>query len=162
MSTSETREQWQSQLGFLLSSVGSVVGLGTLWRLPYVMGQNGGGAFIVLFLAIPFAFQKSGGKVKAIGLALAVAFSYFGLMEVGGALGQKSCFPPLLAAWMANLKAAGADILFAQRLAYFNLKKSYIRDPEGFPLESIWAERHSEEFKRVYASSWVRIYEIRK
>ena len=47
---SEIREQWQSQIGFLLSCVGSIVGLGTLWRLPYVMGQNGGGAFILLFL----------------------------------------------------------------------------------------------------------------
>ena len=46
----EIREQWQSQIGFLLSSVGSIVGLGTLWRLPYVMGQNGGGAFILVFL----------------------------------------------------------------------------------------------------------------
>ncbi len=66
------------------------------------------------------------------------------------------------AAWLANLRAEGADILFTQRLTYFNLKKSYVRDPEGFPLESIWAERHTEKFKRVYASSRVRIYQILK
>ena len=47
---SKIREQWQSQMGFLLSSIGSVVGLGALWRLPYVVGQNGGGAFILLFM----------------------------------------------------------------------------------------------------------------
>lgn len=59
--------------------------------------------FIVLLLGIPFAFQKTGGKVKAIGLALGVAFLYFGLMQVGRALGQKSWCNPMLGAWLANL-----------------------------------------------------------
>jgi lipopolysaccharide export system permease protein len=59
--------------------------------------------FIVLLLGIPFAFQKTGGKVKAIGLALGVAFLYFGLMQVGRALGQKSWCNPMFGAWLANL-----------------------------------------------------------
>lgn len=58
---------------------------------------------IVLLLGIPFAFQKSGGKVRAIGFALGVAFFYFGLMQVGRAIGQKPWFNPLLGAWLANL-----------------------------------------------------------
>lgn len=60
-------------------------------------------SFIVLLFGIPFAFQKAGGKVKAIGFALATAFVYFGLMQVGRALGQKPWCPPLLGAWLANL-----------------------------------------------------------
>ncbi|MGQ0644373.1 MAG: LptF/LptG family permease [Elusimicrobiota bacterium] len=59
-------------------------------------------SFIVLLLGIPFAFQKAGGKVRAVGTALAVAFFYFGLMQVGRALGQKPWFPPVAGAWLAN------------------------------------------------------------
>jgi lipopolysaccharide export system permease protein len=60
-------------------------------------------SFIVLLLGIPFAFRKAGGKVKAIGIALGVAFLYIGLMQVGRALGQKPWCPPLLGAWLANI-----------------------------------------------------------
>ncbi len=44
------REHWGSRLGFILAAAGSAIGLGTMWKLPYTMGQNGGGAFILLFL----------------------------------------------------------------------------------------------------------------
>ena len=44
------REHWSSRLGFIMAAAGSAIGLGTLWKLPYMMGQNGGGAFILLFL----------------------------------------------------------------------------------------------------------------
>ncbi|MEM7402845.1 MAG: sodium-dependent transporter [Myxococcota bacterium] len=47
---SQTRENWSSKLGFVLAAVGSAMGLGAIWRLPYTMGQNGGSAFILLFL----------------------------------------------------------------------------------------------------------------
>lgn len=60
-------------------------------------------SLIVMFIGIPAAFQKSGSKVKAVGTALAVAFFYFGLMEVGRALGQKPWCPTWLGAWLANL-----------------------------------------------------------
>ncbi|MEM7589166.1 MAG: sodium-dependent transporter [Myxococcota bacterium] len=48
------RESWKSNLGFILASAGSAIGLGAIWRLPYTMGQNGGGAFILLFLLLNF------------------------------------------------------------------------------------------------------------
>ena len=44
------REHWGSRLGFIMAAAGSAIGLGTLWKLPYMMGQNGGGAFILLYL----------------------------------------------------------------------------------------------------------------
>jgi lipopolysaccharide export system permease protein len=59
-------------------------------------------SLIVMLLGIPFAFRKSGGKVRAVGLALGAVFFYFGLMEVGRALGQKPWCPPIAGAWLAN------------------------------------------------------------
>ena len=47
------REQWNNKLGFLLAAIGSAVGLGNIWRFPYVAGTNGGGAFLIpYFFAI--------------------------------------------------------------------------------------------------------------
>ncbi|TCJ02180.1 sodium-dependent transporter [Cytobacillus praedii] len=43
-------EQWSSKIGFILASAGSAIGLGAIWKLPYVTGNSGGGAFILLFL----------------------------------------------------------------------------------------------------------------
>jgi len=44
------RERWSSTAGFVLASVGSAVGIENLWRFPYVVGTNGGGAFLVAFV----------------------------------------------------------------------------------------------------------------
>ena len=48
-------EQWSSRLGFLLAAVGFAVGLGNIWRFPYVTGQNGGSAFLIIYLACALA-----------------------------------------------------------------------------------------------------------
>jgi NSS family neurotransmitter:Na+ symporter len=44
------REQWGSKLGFVLAAAGSAIGLGNIWKFPYVVGQNGGAAFIIIYL----------------------------------------------------------------------------------------------------------------
>ena len=49
------RERFQSRLGFLLVSAGCAIGIGNVWKFPYVTGENGGGVFVLfylLFLAI--------------------------------------------------------------------------------------------------------------
>jgi lipopolysaccharide export system permease protein len=73
--------------------------------------------FIIILLGIPFAFNKRGGKVRAVAVALAVAFSYFGLIQVGRALGQKIWCPPFLGAWLANIVflAVGARLFWRMR-----------------------------------------------
>ena len=51
---SHERASWGSKLGLVLASAGSAVGLGNLWRFPYVAGQNGGGSFLLLYLICTF------------------------------------------------------------------------------------------------------------
>lgn len=60
---SQPREQWGSKIGFILAASGSAVGLGNIWRFPYLTGQNGGGAFILIYL----------GFVIFIGLSVMIA-----------------------------------------------------------------------------------------
>ncbi|MDM5333271.1 sodium-dependent transporter [Ureibacillus composti] len=42
--------QWSSKLGFILASAGAAIGLGAIWKMPYVTGQSGGGAFFLIFV----------------------------------------------------------------------------------------------------------------
>ena len=44
------REQWGSRWGFIFAVAGSAIGLGNIWKFPYICGMNGGGAFVLLYL----------------------------------------------------------------------------------------------------------------
>lgn len=45
----QVREHWSSKLGFILAAIGSAIGLGVMWKFPYVVGQNGGGLFLLSY-----------------------------------------------------------------------------------------------------------------
>ncbi len=70
---STTGERWTSRGGFILATIGSAVGIGSIWKFPYEVGANGGGAFVLVYL---------------LGLALVVVplmFAEFALGRRGGA-----------------------------------------------------------------------------
>ncbi|MFQ6674200.1 MAG: sodium-dependent transporter, partial [Fidelibacterota bacterium] len=46
----EKREHWGSRVGFILAAAGSAVGLGNIWKFPYIAGENGGAAFVFVYL----------------------------------------------------------------------------------------------------------------
>ncbi|MFP4661258.1 MAG: sodium-dependent transporter [Halanaerobiales bacterium] len=48
------RENWTSRFGFIMAASGSAIGLGNIWRFPYITGTNGGAVFLVIYLAIIF------------------------------------------------------------------------------------------------------------
>ncbi len=60
----EERGQFGSSLGFIMAAAGSAVGLGNIWRFPYLVGENGGGAFVfvyiicVLLIGLPLLFNE--------------------------------------------------------------------------------------------------------
>ena len=63
-SNTEERGQFGSSLGFIMAAAGSAVGLGNIWRFPYLVGENGGGAFVfvyilcVLFIGLPLLLNE--------------------------------------------------------------------------------------------------------
>lgn len=51
-SSGQQREQWGSRIGFILAAAGSAIGLGNIWRFPYLVGKNGGAAFVLVYLLL--------------------------------------------------------------------------------------------------------------
>jgi NSS family neurotransmitter:Na+ symporter len=49
--TTGSRDQFRSRIGFIFAAAGSAVGLGNIWKFPYLAGTHGGGAFVVIYLA---------------------------------------------------------------------------------------------------------------
>lgn len=88
------REQWSGQLGFLLSAIGSAVGLGNIWRFPGVAYSSGGGAFIVPYvvalltagipiLLLDYALgHRYRGSAPAVFRRLGKKFEFFGWIKV--------------------------------------------------------------------------------
>lgn len=60
----ESRGKFGSSLGFIMAAAGSAVGLGNIWRFPYLVGENGGGAFVfvymicVIFISLPLLLNE--------------------------------------------------------------------------------------------------------
>ncbi len=52
----ETRESWSGKIGFVLAAAGSAIGLGNIWKFPYITGMNGGGAFVLVYLGCILVF----------------------------------------------------------------------------------------------------------
>jgi NSS family neurotransmitter:Na+ symporter len=46
----QTRETWGSKAGFILAAAGSAIGLGNIWKFPYITGENGGASFVLVYL----------------------------------------------------------------------------------------------------------------
>ncbi len=47
---SQPRDQWTSNVGFILAAAGSAIGLGNLWKFPFITWNNRGGAFVLVYL----------------------------------------------------------------------------------------------------------------
>ena len=73
MGNNEKREKLSSRLGFLLVSAGCAIGLGNVWRFPYITGKYGGAAFVILYilaliilglpiLIMEFSVGRAGGR----------------------------------------------------------------------------------------------------
>ncbi|MFD1634094.1 sodium-dependent transporter, partial [Haloplanus ruber] len=54
------RETWGTRTGFILAAAGSAVGLGNIWRFPWMTAENGGSAFLLVYLVIVLAVGVPG------------------------------------------------------------------------------------------------------
>ena len=110
---------WSSRFGFLMAAIGSSVGLGNFWRFPYTAGENGGAAFVLIYLAcvaligfpILMAELSVGRHARrsAVGSTRKMAFDAGAseLWYIAGWVGMAGgvmilCFYSVVAGWVAS------------------------------------------------------------
>lgn len=126
----ETRENWSARSGFIIAAIGSAVGLGNIWRFPYVAYENGGGAFLIpylialltaglplLFLDYAVGHRSSGSPPKA----------YKQLFKPAETLGWwQVCVCLIIGLYYAGV------LTWAGSYIYFSMGQLWGNDPEAF------------------------------
>ena len=114
----DNRVTFGSKLGVILATVGCAVGLGSIWRFPYMMSKNGGGAFLLLYLL----------TTLCVGVPLFIAEIMLGrVTRHGGILGMRQLTPPRspfrLMGWLGIASGIGIlsyySVILALLLVYF-------------------------------------------
>ena len=107
----QKRSNFSSKLGFVLAASGSAVGLGNIWRFPYLAAQYGGGTFLLIYLilAVTFGFSLMIAEIaigRKTGLSAIGAFKAldkrFGFLGVLASLVPIIIFPYYCNRWMGN------------------------------------------------------------
>ncbi|HZK56081.1 MAG TPA: sodium-dependent transporter [Desulfosporosinus sp.] len=127
------REQWGTRAGFILAAVGSAVGLGNIWRFPYVAYENGGGAFFVPYL---FALLTAG--IPLLIMEFTMGHKYRGSAPLSYARLNKK------AEWIGWWQVAIAFVIstyysviiaWAMAYTYFSISLQWGQDTGGFLME---------------------------
>ncbi|WP_026126559.1 sodium-dependent transporter [Nocardiopsis xinjiangensis] len=126
----QTREQWGTRAGFLMAAIGSAVGLGNIWRFPYVAYDNGGGAFLLPYL---IALLSAGIPLLILEYTIghryrsSAPLSYRRVKRPAEAIGWWQvaiCF--VIAVYYAVIVA------WAVRYTWFSVGRQWGDDPDGF------------------------------
>ena len=119
------KDKWDSRTSFILASIGSAIGLGNIWRFPYVCYENGGGAFLIPYL---IALLTSG--IPLMILEFSLGHKYY--RPAPAALGHvKKGFEVL--GWFALLIGFGI-------VAYYAVVMSWCFNYLGYSFNLAWGQ----------------------
>lgn len=151
--TDGTSEQWSSRWGFFLAAIGFSVGLGNIWRFPFVTGENGGSAFLFIYLVCALA----------IGLPLLMAELAIGRRGRSSASGSIVSVASLSSA-SPRWGYVGTLAVFCvfMILTYYTVISGWtldylVRSATG-SLDGINAEQSSAKFSELMADPWRLIF----
>jgi len=102
------REHWGSTWGFIMAAAGSAIGLGNVWRFPYITGMNGGGAFVLVYL----------GCILLIGLPVMLAEFAMGRASQSDPIGAFKHFSP--GSELISKCFSGVGLVLAALIAAFS------------------------------------------
>lgn len=98
------KEQWTSKIGFILASAGAAIGLGQIWKFPYVTGMSGGGAFFLIFIIFTLL----------IGLPMLISEYIIGRGTLSEAISAyKKIAPDSAWVWVGRLGVIGSFLLLS-------------------------------------------------
>jgi len=151
-STPLRHEHWSSRFTFVLAAIGSAVGLGNFWRFPYTAGENGGGAFVIIYAVC----------VALVALPILMAELFIG--RRGGtdavdsvrqvAIGDARSSGWSVFAWI-SMTAAFLILTFYSVIAGWII--AYIPDAATGGLQGINAEASGEKFGALLADPWTML-----
>lgn len=136
------RESFTSKFGVIAAAAGSAIGLGNIWRFPYVAGQNGGGAFLIIYLifiaaiGIPVMMSEFviGRSAQLNPVGAFKKISPGGKWHLVGLLGVVSAFIILafytvVAGWTLEYLIQSVKwMLFSERIGFSEMGNSALRD----------------------------------
>ena len=91
------RDGFSGRFGVLAAAAGSAVGLGNIWRFPYITGENGGGAFLLIYLFF----------ILAIGIPVMLSEFVIGRRSQSNALGSFRKLSPGSSWWLIGMMEIG-------------------------------------------------------
>ena len=134
--TPQTRSQWGSKVGFVLAAAGSAVGLGNLWKFPYITGENGGGAFVLIYLVC----------IVVVGLPIMVAEVLLGKETQKSPVGAFASHAPH-SAWRAVgwLGVAGSFVI----LSYYSVVAGWAMHYVGLALGGAFTDVPADQISAI-------------
>ena len=139
------REQWGSRHGFVLATIGSAVGLGNIWRFSYIAGENGGGAFLIIYLVC----------VVLVGAPIVIAEIALGRAARSDAVSAFAHVAPkgpwATAGWLG---VAGAVLILSYYAVIAGWALKYFVGAAGGATWRQSAEEHGGFFASFIANGW--------
>ncbi|WP_340084768.1 sodium-dependent transporter [Siminovitchia sp. FSL H7-0308] len=143
----ERKEQWSSKLGFILASAGAAIGLGAIWKFPYVTGMSGGGAFFLIFVVFTLL----------IGLPMLISEFIIGRGSGREALSAyKKLAPDSFWVWVGRLGLLGCFLL----LSFYSVVGGWVLIYSGLSLPGKIigdGANYPDLFGAVTGSPWITL-----
>lgn len=144
------RGHWGSRLGFVLAAAGSAVGLGNIWKFPYITGENGGGAFVLVYLVC----------IALVGLPIMTAEVALGRMAQSSPVGAFRALSAARSPWISigwlGVLAAFVILSYYSVVAGWSLHYTWLCLRGGFAGQDPAAI--SAKFGEVYASPGLNLF----
>jgi neurotransmitter:Na+ symporter, NSS family len=132
------REHWSSHLGFILAAAGSAIGLGTLWKFPYVTGENGGGIFVLIYIFCTFF----------IGIPVFIAELVLGRKAQRGAVGVFATLANNSTAWkFAGWLGVASSFLI---MSFYSILAGWGLNYVFMSLTQFYKGRSAQEISQVF------------
>lgn len=133
------RGSWSSRMGFLMAAIGSAIGLGNVWRFPYITGQYGGGAFVLVYI----------GCVMVVGIPILLAELLLGRKTQRNCVGAfrtlRPSSPWVIPGWLGVL--SGFVIL-----SYYGVVGGWVLHYTFLSLRNGFIGMSTEEVSTIFAA----------
>lgn len=150
MEENTQRAHWSSRFGFILAASGSAIGLGNIWKFPYIAGENGGGWFVLIYLVC----------IAGIGLPIMMAELFIGRSAQRSPVGafrvlDKPRSPWMLTGWL-GIVASFIVFSYYSVVAGWAMHYSWLSLTNSFAGQS--AKQVSDMFGALYGSPGVNVF----